>query len=155
MDKPTAKDIEHHARELWERPYSRVVVREDNGAYSAKVLELPGCFAEGDTPAEVHENLEATALAWLQDELEKGESIPEPQPEHEYSGRFLLRLPRSLHARAAHHAARENVSLNHFISTAVAEKVTSGTVALCQVLCSFWLRKGLTKGHRVISLAIS
>lgn len=116
---------EEKARKIWEGPYARVIVREDNGAYSAKVLELPGCFAEGDTPADAHANLDEAAVAWIADQLDKGESIPLPQPEHEYSGRFLLRFQRSLHCRAARMAAVENVSLNQFISTAVAEKVAS------------------------------
>lgn len=122
-------DVEKRAKEIWKAPYTCIVVREGADGFSAKVLEFPGCFAEGDTAAEAHANLEDAAIAWIQDQLDKGEAIPSPQPEPEYSGRFLLRFQRSLHARAARQAAIDNVSLNQFIATAVAEKLacTSGT----------------------------
>ena len=124
----TQDTVERRAHKIWKAPYTRVIVR-DSDAYSAKVLEFPGCFAEGDTAAEAHDNLDAAAVAWIADQLDKGEVIPAPQPEPEYSGRVLLRFARSLHARAARLAAIENVSLNQFISNAVAEKVAASTVS--------------------------
>lgn len=43
-----------------------------------------------------------------------------------YSGKTLLRMPRSLHASAARYAQLEGISLNQFICYALAEKVGSG-----------------------------
>ncbi len=34
---------------------------------------------------------------WLEVSLEQGDAIPEPRSEAEYSGKFVVRVPRSLH----------------------------------------------------------
>src|SRR5262249_22101997 len=47
-------------------------------------------------------------------------SAPEPDEER-YSGRMLLRLPKSLHARLAEQAGRESVSINQLATTLIAE----------------------------------
>jgi hypothetical protein len=47
-----------------------------------------------------------------------GRTIPEPTPplnEANYSGRFLMRVPRHLHAELARHAKRQGVSLNQYV----------------------------------------
>ena len=47
------------------RPYGRLLVPEDQGGYSAEILEFPGCIAEGDTAGEAVANVESTAKAWI------------------------------------------------------------------------------------------
>lgn len=111
------------AAEYLKKPYGRLLVPEDEGGYRAEILEFPGCFAEGDTAAEAADNLESAALSWLASALAKGQTIPEPMEELDYSGKLVVRLPRSLHRRAALAANREGVSLNQFIVTSVAEQV--------------------------------
>ena len=61
------------------RPYSRVLVPDENGGYSATVREFPGCFAEGDTANEAIQNLESAAESWLLSCLGMGRTIPEPE----------------------------------------------------------------------------
>jgi hypothetical protein len=46
--------------------------------------------------------------------------IPEPRPEEEYSGKFVVRVPRSLHRELVETAEREGVSLNQYINVALA-----------------------------------
>lgn len=48
---------------------------------------------------------------------------------HKASGKVALRLPKSLHRLAALYAAREGVSLNQFLASAVAERVGAETAA--------------------------
>jgi hypothetical protein len=56
--------------------------------------------------------------------ISKKQHVPEPIDDGEgFSGKLGLRLPRSLHKRAAHMAARGGVSLNQFILSAVAERL--------------------------------
>ena len=43
--------------------------------------------------------------------------IPLPGLEQEYSGKFVVRLPRYLHRQLAEEAAREGASLNQFVVT--------------------------------------
>ena len=48
---------------------------------------------------------------------------PELQPLQAYSGKFLVRVPRSLHGRLARRAAQEGVSLNQFLTGELASQV--------------------------------
>jgi len=105
------------------RPYARVVIPESDGTYRGEILEFPGCIATGDTPAEALEALEEVAAEWLEAALERGQSIPEPVENNEFSGRLVLRMPKSLHKKAARIAERDGVSLNQFILMSLAEQI--------------------------------
>jgi predicted HicB family RNase H-like nuclease len=51
------------------------------------------------------------------------DTLPEPvnKPQrHEYSGKFVVRLPKSLHAALGQEAEREGVSLNQLVVTKLA-----------------------------------
>ncbi len=109
--------------EFLKEPYARVLVPESEGGYYAEILEFPGCYASGDTPEETFRNLEDAALLWLESELEEGHEIPLPTSPEKFSGKFALRMPKSLHQQAARLAQREGTSLNQYIITAIAEKV--------------------------------
>jgi predicted RNase H-like HicB family nuclease len=102
-------------REIMQRPYERVLIPEEEGGYSAYVAEFEGCMAEGETPEEALRNLESTALAWIEAEQEAGRDIPSAWNMQEYSGKLLLRLPKSLHRQLARQASKEGVSLNQFV----------------------------------------
>jgi len=69
--------------------------------------------------------LERVAESWLEATIAKGQRVPEPTEMVGFSGKLVLRLQKSLHKKAAYLAAREGVSLNSFIQTAVAEHVGS------------------------------
>lgn len=110
--------------EYLKRPYARILRPESDGSFGAEILEFPGCFAVGDTGSEALQNLENVAESWILGVLAKKERIPEPLQEKEaFSGKLVLRLPRSLHKKATFAAEREGVSLNQFISGCVAEAV--------------------------------
>jgi antitoxin HicB len=61
--------------------------------------------------------------SWLEVALEDGVEIPEPRDPDAFSGRFLLRIPKSLHAELAERAELEGVSLNQYVSTTLARAV--------------------------------
>jgi predicted RNase H-like HicB family nuclease len=105
------------------RPYARVVIPESDGTYRAEILEFPGCLAMGDTLGEALAALEEVAAEWLDAALKRNQEIPDPVEEAEFSGRLLLRMPKSLHKKAARLAEREGVSLNQFIVTGLAEHI--------------------------------
>jgi predicted RNase H-like HicB family nuclease len=111
------------AKEYLKEPYSRVLVPEADGTYSADILEFPGCFAEGRTPDEAYDNLEKVAESWIEAALEQGQEIPSPIEAHDYSGRIALRIPKSIHKQAAKFAEMDNTSLNQFFLTSVAARV--------------------------------
>jgi antitoxin HicB len=60
---------------------------------------------------------------WIEAALETGQDIPEPRPAEKYSGKFIVRLPRSLHRELVETAEREGVSLNMFVSTVLGKAV--------------------------------
>ncbi len=106
--------------EYLDLPYHRVIQPDESGFWSAHVLELDGVFSEGETAAEAAENLGLAMGLWIEHELAQGHPIPEPWGSTTRSGDFRLRMPRSLHTRAATRAKIEGVSLNHLVVTALA-----------------------------------
>ena len=110
--------------EFLKRPYRRVLIPDpETGTFTAMIAEFPGCITQGDTPLEAYESLEATAESWLEGAIESGLPIPEPEMESDYSGRVVLRMPKSTHRRAAEAAERDRVSLNTFLVAAVSERL--------------------------------
>ena len=106
--------------EYMARPYARLIIRDPEGTYSARVVEFPGCFSGGETEAEAARNLTDAMESWIESELEEERDIPEPAWAGDYSGNIRLRLPRSLHAQAAHRAQLDGASLNQLFVTAIA-----------------------------------
>ena len=107
--------------DLLQAPYARVFQPDpEDGGYTATVLELPGVITEGDTLEEANTMLEEAMALWLEAELEQGHEIPTPLAEREHSGRITVRLGPALHGRAARLSAQEGISLNRWLSAAVA-----------------------------------
>lgn len=103
------------------RPYARVLTPDpDAGGFTAEIREFPGCVTEGETVEEAMASLEEVALEWIAIAQRRGFAFPDPK-EPELSGKFALRMPRSLHSRAARAAEREGISLNKFLCSALAE----------------------------------
>jgi len=98
-------------------PYTIVTrhVTDDSGAYYfATVLELDGCMSDGETLEEAYENIHEAMEGWIETKLEAGFPVPTPLDADRFSGKFVVRLPKSLHARLAVEAQREGVSLNQY-----------------------------------------
>ncbi|MDP8943116.1 MAG: type II toxin-antitoxin system HicB family antitoxin [Actinomycetota bacterium] len=113
--------------EYLELPYEMTLVRdrddEGEGGWVAQVEELPGCLSQGATPEEAVSGVREAMAGWISVALEDGVEIPEPRALMEYSGRFVVRLPGGLHAQLAREAEREGVSLNQFVTNALAAAV--------------------------------
>ena len=92
-------------------PYRDVIEADPAGGYVGYIPELPGCITQGETKEEILEMLEDAKAAWLSTALANSMEIPEPL-EGAFSGRFNLRIPKSLHRRLAMRAKEEGVSLN-------------------------------------------
>lgn len=103
-------------------PYSIRIIPEEVGGYFAEVEELSGCMTQGDTIEEVMKNIEEAKESWLTVAIEEGIEIPRPREMEEYSGKFLVRMPKSLHRKLANLAEREGVSLNQMVVTLLSER---------------------------------
>jgi antitoxin HicB len=96
-------------------PYRIVLQPDPSGGYVASIPDLPGCISQGDTREEAIAMIEDAKAAWISSALEQGLPVPEPALEEEYSGKLLVRMPRSLHRTLAEQARMEGVSLNQLI----------------------------------------
>lgn len=102
--------------------YPVLLVPEPEGGFTALIPDLPGCVSVGETEEEALRNVEEARQLWLETAYEFGDEIPLPSSEREYSGRILLRMPRSLHRRLAEEAEAEGVSLNQYIVSLLSER---------------------------------
>lgn len=103
--------------EYMERPYNYIIrkIKDESGEYYyARVLELDGCQSDGDTFDEAYENLREAMRGYIQTKLDNGFDIPQPQTPDAYSGKFVVRVPKSLHQALAIEAEQEGVSLNQY-----------------------------------------
>lgn len=99
-------------------PYNfliRQISDESGSYYYGQVLELDGCQSDGDTFEEASRNLREVMKGWLSVKLEHGDHIPEPVNDDNYSGKFIVRVPKSLHKRLAIEAQKEGISLNQYL----------------------------------------
>jgi predicted RNase H-like HicB family nuclease len=112
-------------QEYLKEPYARILIPDEEGGYSAEILEFPGCFAEGETADEAMQALDRAAESWIQAAIDQGQEIPPPFMNQGYSGKIALRLPRSLHRKAAQFAEREGTSINQFLMAAIAARIGS------------------------------
>lgn len=105
-------------------PYKIILTADadDDGrmGWVAEVMELPGCVSQGGTQQQAVDRIQDAMRDWLEAALESGVTIPEPRDTSSYSGRFLVRIPASLHAKLVEFAEHEGVSLNQFVSTTLA-----------------------------------
>ena len=96
-------------------PYTRLVqeMNDESGHYFyGRILELDGCQSTGDTLEELYQGLNEAMEGYLEVKLENNLPVPIPETVDKYSGKFVVRLPRSLHQRLVIEAEKEGVSLN-------------------------------------------
>jgi len=104
-------------------PYTIEVIRDESDGlpgYVARVVELPGCLTQADDFQELGEMVEDAMRLWFETALEDGQVIPQPRLAAQHSGKFLVRVPRSLHRQLVEAAERDGVSLNNLVNVILA-----------------------------------
>lgn len=99
----------------------RPLSKDEGGGYSISFPDLPGCWSDGATPEEAIANGRDALKSWLAVTREFGDEFPTPFSA--VSGRFVQRVPRSLHAQLIERAKAEGVSLNTLIVSLVSEGI--------------------------------
>jgi antitoxin HicB len=100
---------------------------EDGGGYLITFPDLPGCMSDGETEAEAVENGRDAFIAVVSALADMGRDIPAPSfsPDDATapgaSGKFVARVPKSIHAKLTSRAKAEGVSLNTLVLTLIAE----------------------------------
>lgn len=103
---------------------------EEGGGFLAEIPDLPGCIGDGETVEEALTNVSDAAEEWIAAAKKLGRSIPDPTERVEkFSGKWVQRVPRSLHKRLTVEAKREGVSLNALATTYLTQGVYGGIIA--------------------------
>lgn len=103
-------------------PYTVKITPEEASGYFVEMEELEGCMSQGETIEEVMENIKDAQEAWLEVAIDEELKIPLPKEMEEYSGKFVLRVPKFLHRRLTNLAEKEGVSLNQMILSLLSER---------------------------------
>ena len=101
----------------------RPLTQEEGGGYLIEFPDLPGCISDGETIEEAFANGAEAKSDWIAAMQEAGRPIPPPTTEASdaYSGKWVLRTPKSLHRGLAERARQEGVSLNALAVTMLAQ----------------------------------
>jgi antitoxin HicB len=99
----------------------RTLTDAEGGGWLISYPDLPGCMSDGETQEEAMANGKDAIAAWLKAAKDSGREIP--QPGELPSGKFIARVPRSLHARLSAQARQEGVSMNALVSAFLAESM--------------------------------
>lgn len=98
---------------------------EEGGGFVITFPDLPGCMSDGETIKEAISNGRDAFNAWVAAVLDAKRTVPLPSARPlelvDVSGRFVTRLPKSLHARLQSRARQEGVSINTLTTTFIAE----------------------------------
>jgi len=136
-------------------PYAIEVMRdsdEENPGWVAKIKELPGCLTKADTFEELEGMIRDAMHSWLEVALEDGIPITEPRLEENYSGKFVVRLPRSLHRELVEQSEQEGVSLNTWVIHILAKSVGAKDQSISQTKIEQLYRQNKTvKVNRIIA----
>ena len=102
-------------------PYTRELIPEPEGGWFVRIKELPGCMSQGDTPEEAMAMIMDAMEGWIEVALSHGQKIPEPRLDEDYSGKFVVRVPKSMHRKLVLNAEEDETSLNQWILAALSE----------------------------------
>lgn len=103
------------------------IAPEDGGGFLITFPDLPGCMSDGETEAEAVENGRDAFLSVVSALADMGREIPAPSfnPDDATapgaSGKFVARVPKSIHAKLTARAKAEGVSLNTLVLALIAE----------------------------------
>ena len=88
---------------------------------SARFPAVDGCVGGGDTPDEAIKEAFENLDVHLKVMEEEGKTIP--KEDEQYSGKFALRMSKSLHEKATMYAEHQGVSLNAFINETLSARI--------------------------------
>jgi len=101
---------------------------EEDREYIATCPAFPGLSAFGETEEGALNEAKIALTGFIESYKANNMALPEPGVREALSGKFQLRLPKSLHSLAVRMAHREGVSLNSYIVDSVRAKVVGDQV---------------------------
>jgi antitoxin HicB len=105
----------------------RPLSAEDGGGFLVSFPDFAECISDGETIEEAlangHDALKATMAALKAKKL----PVPAPNSGGVASGKFVARVPKTVHAQLAARAKAEGVSLNTLVLTFIAQGLGSSS----------------------------
>lgn len=100
----------------------RPLNKDEGGGFLVTFSDLPGCIADGETPEEALADAKGAFESWMDAQKQWGRPYPAPTSAG-MSGKFVQRIPKSLHAKLVKRAKQEGVSLNTLVLAYIAEGI--------------------------------
>jgi predicted HicB family RNase H-like nuclease len=100
----------------------RVTWYEEDREYVGLCAEFPGLSWLARTPEAALRGIRKVVGGVVEEMRRSGEAVPEPIATRRYSGRFVVRVPPTVHRRLVQEASESNISLNRLVS----EKLSRG-----------------------------
>jgi antitoxin HicB len=97
--------------------YPLRLIPDPDGGYVFEYPDLPGCLGQIDSLDDLAEHAEEARRLWLETAYDLGKSIPLPAQREDFSGKFVVRIPKTLHRQLTETAEAEGVSLNYYVGT--------------------------------------
>lgn len=101
----------------------RQLTEEEGSGFLIEFPDLPGCMSDGETAEEAINNGKDAIACWIAAAKEAGRDIPRPGELEAQSGKWVQRVPRSMHLRLVKQAKREGVSLNTLVVSMISEEL--------------------------------
>jgi antitoxin HicB len=99
----------------------RHLSKEEGSGYLIEFPDLPGCMSDGETVDEAIENGQDAVHTWIETAKELNRPIPTPGELENQSGKWVQRVPKSIHLRLINRAREEGVSLNTLVIMMLSE----------------------------------
>ena len=113
------KDLNYYMNLKYTTQITEIAV-EDGSGYLIEIPLLKGCVSDGETIAEALENIKEVKVEWFAYMLDNDLPIPEPIDITKYSGKFVVRIPKSLHKTISEQSKMEGLSLNQYVANSLA-----------------------------------
>jgi len=109
----------------------RPLTDDEGGGFLITFPDLPGCMSDGETIEKAIENGRDAFLGWIAVQADLKREIPKPRWRQEedktiplsVSGKFIQRVPKTIHAKLVQRAKQEGVSLNALVLAFIAEGI--------------------------------
>ena len=98
----------------------RVIWSEEDKEYVGLCAEFPGLSWLASSPEDALHGVRKVVAEAVVDMKKNGEPVPVPTASKHFSGKFVVRVPPTLHRQLALEAAEEGVSINRLASAKLA-----------------------------------
>lgn len=105
----------------------RPLTDAEGGGFLISYPDFAECISDGETVEEALKNGEEALLATIATLEENNLPVPAPNSGGIASGKFVSRVPKSIHAQLTTRAKQEGVSLNTLVLTFIAQGLGHGS----------------------------